>query len=70
MIRAFGRFIVVALIMALLTPVVFFGYAAIFVSEFISRIIYAESALDEIDVKAINEAFFKMLHAMKLYIIG
>ena len=70
MIRAFGRFIVVALIMALLTPVVFFGYAAIFVSEFISRIIYAESALDEIDVKAINESLFKMLNEMKLYIIG
>ena len=70
MIRAFGRFIVVALIMALLTPVVFFGYAAIFVSELISRIIYAESALDEINVKAINEEFFKMLNEMKLYIIG
>ena len=70
MIRAFGGFIVVALIMTLLTPVVFFGYAAIFVSELISRIIYAESALDEIDVKAINEAFFKMLNEMKLYIIG
>ena len=70
MIRAFGRFIVVALIMAFLTPAVFFGYATIFVCEFISSIIYAESALDEIDVKAINEAFFKMLNEMKLYIIG
>ena len=70
MIRAFGRFIIVALIMTLLTPVVFFGYAAIFVCELISRIVYAESALDELDIESVNEAFFKMLNEMKLYIIG
>lgn len=70
MIRTFGRCIIVALIMALLIPVVIFGAASVLVCEFISRIVYAESALDELDVEGVYEAFCIMLKEMKSYIIG
>lgn len=70
MIRTFGRCVIVALVMALLIPVVIFGVASIFVCEFISRIVYAESVLDEQDIEEVIEAFCIMLKEMKSYIIG
>ena len=70
MIRFFGRCIIVAILMALFTPVVVFGFATIFVYEFIARIVYAKSVLDYIDIKGIKRFLYELLKGAKEYILG
>lgn len=71
MIRIFFRSIIVALMYALLIPTVFFGLAMVFVGEFISRIVYAESAANEVfDLEVIKESVNCLLKATKEYIFG
>ena len=70
MIRLFGRCIIVAILAALFTPVVFFGFATVFVCELASRIVYAESVLDYIDVKGLKKHLYELLIGTKEYILG
>ena len=71
MIGIFFRSIVVALLYALLIPTVFFGLATVFVCEIISRIVYAESAVNEVlDLEVVKEAANYLLKATKEYILG
>lgn len=71
MIGIFFRAIVVALLYALLIPTVFFGLATVFVCEIISRIVYAESAVNEVlDLEVVKEAANYLLKATKEYILG
>lgn len=52
------------------TPVVVFGFATIFAYELIARIVYAESALDYIDVKGLKKYLYELLIGTKEYILG
>ena len=70
MIRFFGRCIISAILITLFTPVVVFGFATIFVYEFIARIVYAESILDYVDMKGIKEFLYRLLKGTKEYILG
>ena len=71
MIGIFFRSIVVALLYALLIPTVFFGLATVFVCETVSRIVYAESAINEVlDLEAVKDAANYLLKATKEYILG
>ena len=71
MIGIFFRSIVVALLYALLIPTVFFGLATVFVCEIISRIVYAESAVNEVlDLEVVKESANYLLKATKEYILG
>ena len=70
MIRFFGRCIIAAILITLFAPVVVFGFATIFVYEFIARIVYAESALDYIDVKGLKKYLYELLIGTKEYILG
>ena len=70
MIRLFGRCIIVAILAALFAPVVVFGFATIFAYELIARIVYAESALDYIDVKGLKKYLYELLIGTKEYILG
>lgn len=70
MIRLFGRCIIVAILAALFTPAVVFGFATIFAYELIARIVYAESVLDYIDVKGLKKYLYELLIGTKEYIIG
>ena len=71
MIGIFFRSIIVTLMYALLIPTVFFGLATVFVGEFISRIVYAESAINEVfDLEVAKEAVNYLLKATKEYILG
>ena len=71
MIGIFFRSIVVALLYALLIPTVFFGLATVFVCEIISRMVYAESAVNEVlDLEVVKEAANYLLKATKEYILG
>ena len=70
MIGIFFRSIVVALLYALLIPTVFFGLATVFVCEIISRIVYAESAVNEVlDLEVVKEAANYLLKATKEYLL-
>lgn len=71
MIRMFLRSIIVALIYALFMPTVILGLAAIFVCEFISRIVYAESAIAAAyDLDEVKEKVNDILNATKEYVLG
>ena len=71
MIKIFFRSIIVALMYALLIPTAFFGLATVFVGEFISRIVYAESAINEVfDLEVAKELVNYLLKATKEYILG
>ena len=71
MIGIFFRSIIVALMYALLLPTVFFGLATVFVCEIISRMVYAESAVNEVlDLEVVKEAANYLLKATKEYILG
>ena len=71
MIGIFFRSIIVALLYALLIPTVFFGLATVLVGETISRIVYAESAINEVlDLEVVKESVNYLLKATKEYILG
>lgn len=71
MIKIFFRSIIAALLYALLIPTVFFGLATVFVCETISRIVYAESTINEIlDLEVVKEEANYLLKATKEYILG
>ena len=70
MIGIFFRAIVVALIYTPVILAVFFGSAAIFVCELVSRIVYAESVINEVDWEDLKESFNGMLKSTKEYILG
>ena len=70
MIGIFFRAIVVALIYTPVMLAVFFGSAAIFVCELVSRIVYAESVINEVDWEDLKESFNGMLKATKEYVLG
>ena len=67
----FFRSIVVALLYALPIPRGFFGLATVFVGEFISRIVYAESAINDVlDLEVVKEEVNYLLKVTKEYILG
>lgn len=70
MIRTFGRFIIAVIVIAFYAPAVLFAYALFFVCELLSRIVYAESAADELDIKGFNNSVCELLKEMKSYVIG
>lgn len=70
MIGIFFRAIAVVLICIPAMLAVFFGFAVIFVCELASRIIYAESVINEFDWGYLKESFDGMLNAAKEYILG
>ena len=70
MIGIFFRTIAVALISIPVTLAVFFGFAAVFVCELVSRIVYAESVINEFDWGYLKESFDGMLNSAKEYILG
>ena len=70
MIGIFFRSIIVALIFIPVMLAVFFGFAVVFVCELASRIIYAESVINEFDWRYLKESFDSMLNATKEYILG
>lgn len=70
MIGIFFRAIVVVLIYIPVMLAVFFGFAAVFVCELISRIVYAESVINKVDWEDLKESFDGMLNATKEYILG
>ena len=70
MIGIFFRAIVVALICIPLMLAVFFGFTVVFVCELASRIVYAESVINDFDWGYLKESFDGMLNAIKEYILG
>ena len=70
MIGIFFRSIIVALICIPAMLAVFFGFTVVFVCELVSRIVYAESVINEFDWGYLKESFDGMLNAIKEYIIG
>ena len=70
MIGIFFRAIVVVLIYIPVMLAVFFGFVAMFVCELASRIVYAESVINEVDWEDLKESFDGMLNATKEYILG
>lgn len=70
MIGIFFRAIAVALICIPGMLAVFFGFAVVFVCELVSRIVYAESIINEFDWRYLKESFDGMLNAIKEYILG
>lgn len=70
MIGIFFRAIAAALICIPVMLAVFFGFAAVFVCELVSRIVYAESVINEFDWGDLKESFDGMLNAIKEYILG
>ena len=70
MIGIFFRAIAVALICIPVMLAAFFGFATIFVCELVSRIVYAESVINEVDWEDLKESFNGMLKATKEYILG
>ena len=70
MIGIFFRAIVVALIFIPVMLAVFFGFATVLVCELVSRIVYAESIINEFDWRYLKESFDGMLNAAKEYILG
>ena len=70
MIGIFFRSIIVALIFIPVMLVVFFGFTVVFVCELVSRIVYAESVINEFDWGYLKESFDSMLNATKEYILG
>lgn len=70
MIRTFGRLIIAVIVIAFYAPIILSAYALFFVCELLSRIVYAESAADELDIKGFNDAVCGLLKETKSYIIG
>ena len=70
MIGIFFRAIAVTLICIPVMLAVFFGFATVFVCELVSRIVYAESVINEFDWRYLKESFDGMLNAIKEYILG
>ena len=70
MIGMFFRAIAVALICIPVMLAAFFGFATIFVCELVSRIVYAESVINEVNWEELKESFDGMLNAIKEYILG
>ena len=69
MIRIFFRAIIIAPICVLVMLSVFFGFAAMFVCELASRIVYAKSVINEVNWEELKEAFNGVLKATKEYLL-
>lgn len=70
MIGIFFRAIIIAPICALIMLAVFFGFAAMFICELASRIIYAKSVINEVNWEELKEAFNGLLKAIKEYLLN
>ena len=70
MIGIFFRAIIITPIYTLVMLAAFFGFAAIFVCELVSRLVYAESVINDVDWEELKETFNGLLKSTKEYLLG